>query len=82
MGGDRRYWLDDSRNVTRLYQGLIAICVALLLADLLYHKHVHFGWEGWFGFYGLFGFITFALIILSGRPLRRLLGRPEDYYDR
>lgn len=34
------------------------------------------------GFYGFFGFVAFALAVLSGWPLGRLLRRPEDYYDR
>lgn len=34
------------------------------------------------GFHGFFGFVAFALAVLSGWPLGRLLRRPEDYYDR
>ncbi len=34
------------------------------------------------GFYGVFGFVAFALAVLSGWPLGKLLRRPEDYYDR
>ena len=75
-------WLDHPRNVTRLYYGLLVICVLLVLVDPLYDKHPHFGWEGWFGFQGWLGFAAFFLIVLSGYPLRRLLSRDEDYYDR
>jgi len=34
------------------------------------------------GFYAGFGFIAFAVAVLSGWPLGRLLRRREDYYDR
>jgi hypothetical protein len=34
------------------------------------------------GFYGVFGFIAFAIAVLSGWPLSKLLRRPEDYYDK
>ena len=82
MKQERKYWLDDPRNVNRLYYGLVVVCALLVLADLLYRKHVHFGWEGWFGFYGFFGFTMFFLLVLAGGQLRKILMRDEDYYDR
>lgn len=33
------------------------------------------------GFFGIFGFAAFAIAVLSGWPLGKLLRRPEDYYD-
>lgn len=33
------------------------------------------------GFYAGFGFIAFALAVLSGWPLGKLLRRGEDYYE-
>lgn len=70
-----------SPGVNRLFWGLVAVCVGLVGWDLLYHKHVHFGFEGWFGIYGFFGFAAFFFIVLVGKELRKLLMRPEDYYD-
>jgi len=78
---DKRYWLDQPRNVTRLVYGLTLACVLLALADVLYHKHVHFSWEGWFGFYAFFGFLAFFFLVLAGKHLRKILMRKEDYYD-
>jgi hypothetical protein len=60
---------------------LAALCAALLLADLVYAKHGHYGFESWISFYGLFGFGSAALLILVANALRRVLGRDEDYYD-
>ena len=37
---------------------------------------------GWFGFYAVFDFVTFFLAVLAGKELRKVLMRPEDYYDR
>ena len=34
------------------------------------------------GFQGVFGFAAFALVVLAGWPLGKMLRRPEDYYDR
>ena len=33
------------------------------------------------GFFGIFGFVAFAIAVLSGWPLGKLLRRPEDYYE-
>lgn len=33
------------------------------------------------GFFGVFGFVAFAIAVLSGWPLGKLLRRPEDYYE-
>ena len=74
-------WLMRPENVKRFYIGLWVICIGLIVADLMYHKHPHFAFEGWFGFHGWFGFLAFAFVVLSGWGLRRLLSRPEDYYD-
>ena len=80
--GTKRYWLDDPRHVRWIVWTLAAICLSLVAADLFYHKHTHFDWQGWFGFDAFFGFLSFFLIVLSGWPLGKLLRRDEDYYDR
>jgi hypothetical protein len=82
MSEERKYWLDDSKNVDKLAYTLYAICALLLVADLLYHKHISFAFEGWFGFYGIFGFVAYVFMVYSGKALRKLLTREEDYYDR
>jgi hypothetical protein len=90
---DRKTWLDEPRNVNRVFYGLVLVCVLLLAVDLLsfvgaedghplYDKHPHFTWEGWFGFYGLFGFVAFVAAVFAGKFLRLLLKRDEDFYER
>lgn len=78
----KKYWLDDPKNVTRIFHGLIAVCVAVFAADFFYEKHPHFFFEYWFGFYAIFGFFAYAGIVLSAKQLRKLVKREEDYYDR
>ena len=77
----KRYWLDEPRNVTKIYRGLLVVCALLLLADAVYHKHVVLAAEAWFGFYGIFGFATGITLVLAARELRKLLKRDETYYD-
>ncbi len=78
----KRYWLDDMRNVYKLFWALVVLCIVLFAADAFYHKHVVFEFENWFGFFGLFGFgVSFALVLVA-REMRKVLMRDEDYYDR
>ncbi len=80
--GERRYWLDDPSNVTKIVWALGALCVLLFFADALYHKHTEFAIDDLFGFYALFGFVVYVGLILTAKALRWLLMRPEDYYYR
>ena len=77
----KNYWLDERRNVNRIYWALVVICIGLGVADLFAHRHAAFGWDGWFNFHGFFGFAAFWCIVIAGKHLRKILWRPEDYYD-
>lgn len=74
-------WLDESRNVQRIVQILSGACALLVLADLAYHKHVHYDFEGWFGFYGFYGFVSCVVLVRAAVLMRRFLMRDEDYYE-
>ena len=81
MNSEKKYWLDDPRNVNKIVYGLYAVCALLVLCDLLYHKHVHFDFEEWLGFAGLYGFVACVALVLGARLLRVVVMRKEDYYD-
>lgn len=78
----KTYWLDDPNNVDRLVRVFYAICVVLVAIDVFVPKHGPYAIEHWFGFYGWFGFIACVALVLIAKQLRRVLMRPEDYYDR
>lgn len=88
--GGKSWWLDDKRNVAKVFYALIAVDVLWLLADFLYHKHSEWsGLEGrlhefdaWVGFFPVYGFVGAFLLVLAAKQMRRVLMRPEDYYDR
>ncbi len=81
-GDEKRYWLDDPRNVTRIVWGLVAVCAGLFIADGFYDKHGPSAIEHLFGFYAIFGFTVYVGLVLFAKWLRRFLMRPEDYYER
>lgn len=75
-------WLDRPKNVTKVYWSVWIACAALLLIELLIPKHAEVSVEHWFGFHGLFGFVACVALVLVAKWLRRILIRPEDYYER
>ncbi len=80
--GEKKYWLDDPRNVRKLYRGLWIVCGLLVTADLLYAKHIEFPIERLVGFFGFYGFVSCVFLVLAAKQLRKIVGRGEDYYDR
>ena len=79
---ERKYWLDDRRNVNKVIYGLCTVCAIFMAADLFpYKHHLHFGFEYWPGFYSLFGFIACVGLVLAAKQLRKVVMRDEDYYD-
>jgi fucose 4-O-acetylase-like acetyltransferase len=73
-------WVGSPRTPFVLLVLVIAICVALVLIDLAVNRHEYLDFANANGFYALWGFAAFALAVLSGWPLSKLLRRDEDYY--
>lgn len=74
-------WAEDPRLARALVPGLLVICLGLIGADLLYHKHGHYDFEQWVGFHGFYGFLSFVFLVQTSRVMRVFLQRREDYYD-
>lgn len=80
---EKTYWLDRSENVTKLYRGLGMIGIVLVACDFVIHRHEEFGFAAWFSFYAVYGFTAcVTLVLVAKEVLRRLLMRPENYYER
>ena len=75
---EKKYWLDDRRNVDRVHWVLVGICVLTVVADFFYEKHVHYSFEQ---FYWAIGFVSYVGLILVAKQLRKILKRDESFYD-
>ena len=73
-------WVESPRTPTILLALVSVTCAGLILVDLVLHRHEYIELAKATGFYGLWGFGAFALAVLSGWPLGKLLRRSEDYY--
>jgi hypothetical protein len=79
---EKTHWLDRSENVTKIYRTLWSIGIVLLLADMVVLRHEDLRIAEWFGFYGFYGFVACVALVLAAKLLRRVVKRPENYYER
>ena len=76
-------WMDKPDVVKRLFLIFYVICGLLVVAELVLGKetaHPH-EWEWIPLFYVGSGFASFWFLVIVARGMRKLLIRPEDYYD-
>ena len=78
---EKKYWLDNPRNVDKVYWSVWIICALLALTDFFYDKHTTLGIEEIPGFYGWYGFVACVGLVLIAKEIRKLVIRGEDYYD-
>lgn len=83
MSGDKEkiHLFDRPENVDRLLKGFYAICILLVLADFIFHRHIGFDWEKIPAFYALYGFVACVVLVIIAKRMRNVLMRKEDYYD-
>lgn len=74
-------WADSPRNKRLIRTALYAVCLVLLVADLLVHRHTYNSLEQVPLFYALYGFAALIFAVLVAKGLRALVKRDEDYYD-
>lgn len=72
---------DKKKNVDRLLYVFYTLCVLLVLGDVVVHRHVYHEWEHLFGFHAWYGFVACWILVVVAKQMRRVLMRPEDYYD-
>ena len=80
-------WLDKPKAVRRFFFAVYLICGALLVAVFFLfgveNAHPHPLEESVrFLVYPMYGFISFWFLVLVAKPMRKLLIRSEDYYER
>lgn len=79
---DASHWLDEPRNVKRLWRGFLVVLALTVLAELLVHLHPQFEIESVFAFSAWFGFMVCAAMIVVAKALALVLKRPDTYYGR
>ncbi len=74
-------WTSHRHAPNFIFIGMALLSIILIGLDFGVHRHEYIEGAEFPAFYAIFGFTSFAIVVLSGWPLRKLLGRDENYYD-
>jgi hypothetical protein len=74
-------WTSHPKTGLFVFAGMLILSAGLFIGSFLVHPHEYFHFAEFPGFYAMFGFVAFGGVVLTGWPLRKLLGRPEAYYE-
>ena len=83
-------WTSKPWAPRAIFIALVVISVILIALEPLlemmsgeghHFRHTYFDIDGLTAFHAWWGFGSFALVVLAGWPLGRLMRRSEDYYD-
>ena len=72
----------DMQKMGRIFtKALLAIAIILAILEVFLHRHGVATIDDSFMFPAIFGFFAFVFIVHVGKWLRRMIMRPEDYYE-
>ena len=74
-------WLDEPRNVKRLWRGFLVVLALTVIAEFFVELHPHFAVERIFGFNAWFGFLSCVAMIAVAKGLALFLKRRDTYYE-
>jgi len=77
---DRRHWLYRPDSVGKLWRWGGIVLAITVAAQVYWHVHGHFGFDGWFAFNAIYGFATCVAMVLFAKVLGWLVKRPDSYY--
>jgi len=77
----KKYFFDKPKNVQWTMRIFYIICVLLVLADFIIHRHIGLPWEEIPAFYALYGFVACVVLVVIAKEMRKIVMRKENYYD-
>lgn len=78
---EKVHYFDRPENIQRILKWFYAICILLVVADFVLHRHIGFAWEKIPAFYALYGFVACVVLVVIAKKMRDYVMRKEDYYD-
>ncbi len=74
-------FFEQPDNISKMLKVFYVICVLLIIADFIVHRHVYHSWENIPAFYAIYGFVGCSILVFVAKWMRTFLMRGEDYYD-
>ena len=78
---EKIYFFDKPENVKRVLNVFYTLCVILVLADFVIHRHIGLVWENIPAFYAIYGFVACVALVVVAKLIRKVVMRKEDYYN-
>jgi hypothetical protein len=81
---ERQHVWDKPGNVKLLFNVFYALCVIFAVLGLVIpggEGHEGHAWEQLPAFYPVYGFVGIVALVFIAKQMRKVLMRPEDYYD-
>jgi hypothetical protein len=78
---DKIYFFDKPENIKRVLNVFYTLCVILVLADFVIHRHIGLVWENIPAFYAIYGFVACVALVVVAKLIRKVVMRKEDYYN-
>ncbi len=79
---DKQDFFDKPENIGKILKVFYAICILLVVADFIVHRHIYHDWENIPAFYAVYGFVGCVVLVLIAKAMRKVLMKEEDYYDK
>lgn len=75
-------FFDNPKNVMWILRVFYAICILLVVADFIVHRHIYVSFEEIPAFYALYGFVACVVLVVIAKAMRKFVMRDEHYYDK
>lgn len=74
-------FFDKPENISKMLKVFYVLCILLVVADFIVHRHIYHDWENIPAFYAIYGFVGCVVLVLIAKEMRKVLMRGENYYD-
>lgn len=79
---NKQDFFDKPENIAKILKVFYVICIVLVAADFIVHRHIYHDWENIPAFYAVYGFVGCVILVLIAKAMRKVLMKEEDYYDK
>jgi hypothetical protein len=80
--GQKVPFFDNPRNITWMMRIFYTICILLVVADFVVHRHIYLSYDEIPAFYAMYGFVACVVLVILATAMRKFVMRDERFYDK